>query len=32
MSEEKRVVELDQYEHRAIVNIINDILRSDDNV
>ena len=24
MSEEKRVVELDQYEHRAIVNIIND--------
>ena len=24
MSEEKRIVELDQYEHRAIVNIIND--------
>lgn len=24
MSEEKRVVELDQYEHRAVVNIIND--------
>lgn len=24
MSEEKRVLELDQYEHRAIVNIIND--------
>ena len=24
MSEEKRVVELDQYEYRAIVNIIND--------
>ena len=26
MSEEKRVVELDQYEHRAIVNIINDMI------
>ena len=25
MSEEKRVVELDQYEHRAIVNIIDDM-------
>ena len=24
MSEEKRVVELDQYEHRAVVNIINE--------
>ena len=24
MSKEKRVLELDQYEHRAIVNIIND--------
>lgn len=24
MSEDKRVVELDQYEHRAVVNIIND--------
>ena len=24
MSEEKRVVELDQYEYRAVVNIIND--------
>lgn len=24
MSEEKRIVELDQYEHRAVVNIIND--------
>lgn len=24
MSEEKRVLELDKYEHRAIVNIIND--------
>lgn len=24
MSEEKRIIELDQYEHRAVVNIIND--------
>ena len=24
MSEEKRVLELDQYEHRAVVNIINE--------
>ena len=24
MSEEKRIVELDKYEHRAVVNIIND--------
>ena len=24
MSEDKRVVELDEYEHRAVVNIIND--------
>ena len=24
MSEEKRIIELDSYEHRAVVNIIND--------
>ena len=24
MSEEKRILELDEYEHRAVVNIIND--------